>query len=158
MTIASENLIPGSGVLGRGFDIFGSYTNPTLKSSLFDMISSGRTDHVSGQDFDIPNNVGVNKAQSKVVGSAYYFESREKYQTHLQEKAHVEGSYGAFSGDASARYDEDFSSETEFHLTVVEGIFANFSIFLNDFTFNALSSVVKDDPTLKQLCNLNAPF
>lgn len=43
MTIASENLIPGSGVLGRGFDIFGSYTNPTLKSSLFDMISSGRT-------------------------------------------------------------------------------------------------------------------
>ena len=43
MIIASENLIPGSGVLGRGFDIFGSYTNPTLKSSLFDMISSGRT-------------------------------------------------------------------------------------------------------------------
>src|SRR5215472_15101853 len=91
--------------IGQGFDIYGNFD--VVSSSITPLLDPSKTGTIpfdfQGQLYTVPSYVSAIQDTS-----AYYEEhtgeTRESFQNNLSERAHVHGSYGAFSGQMSQSY------------------------------------------------------
>jgi hypothetical protein len=144
------NLIPGATVLGRGFNIFGDYSNTSLLAPLFDTTTPEGTVTIGVQTYDVGNNTLVDKT-SQTTGQAYSFSTRHQYEQHFATKAKIKGSYGALSGSFSAAFSQDSTSESEYSYGLFEADIQKWGLSLRDPSASKLSPSVTTDPTFKDV-------
>lgn len=149
--LEATNLITGCGVLGFGFDIFGSYSEDSV---LRPMMNLGHPDDQwvspAGVTFDVPGNVSLN-ASTGASGTAYAFAAKENFVSHFASKANVKGSYGAFAGEFEASFATDTSSESQYSYGLYEELVESWALTLQDWSSDALLPTVTKDPDFTSL-------
>src|ERR1700761_8589846 len=113
--------LPGSASLGRGFDIFGSYDDRSLKTALFNFtdLDDGTETTPSGTFFK-PFNTIFNADVRKSDGTTSVFTSREKFQEHFDIKAKVNVKIAFFRGSFDSAFSMDKESEKEYSYGLFE--------------------------------------
>ena len=133
--------IPGSDSLGYGFDVFGTYSEDSKTSPLFDMVF----DDTTWENYLVPENTGLDTS-SKHYGETNAFSSRQKVEEHFGSKLSVKGSYGFFSAQFSASFNMTNKSDVSYQYALVEAYSKQYSLSLKNKSESALASWVKTDP------------
>lgn len=118
------NKIPGASDLGWGFNIFGPYSDTSVKSQLFQMQGGSTwTDPVTNKQYGLPDNVSVTVLERSGAESQV-FDTRTQVQEFFAAKAGLEASYvtefGAFSGAFNAAYQNSVERDSSFKYALYE--------------------------------------
>jgi hypothetical protein len=146
----TDNLVPGSGVIGWGFDIFGAYDASSAKSQLFALQKSNSTYQMPGTDkvYAVPGNTDL-----AVVGRGktrtYFFETRLALQTHFAQEAGLSGKasleFGSFSGEWNENFNISASSESSYVYALMSSHYTNYSLRLTGQDQAALTEAAQAD-------------
>ncbi|MGN6110945.1 MAG: MAC/perforin domain-containing protein, partial [Kofleriaceae bacterium] len=137
--------IPGSNVIGWGFNIFGTYSSASRTQQLFAMRDEGKYWTYGPTDYLVPENLSV-EATSESTGQSYVFENRTEVEQFFSVKANVKGSYGAFSGEFEASYEQRNVSDTDYIYAMYQLSHHSWRLDLLDRTQTALAPWVVGDP------------
>ncbi|MFP2959193.1 MAC/perforin domain-containing protein [Myxococcus sp. 1LA] len=141
----NANPIPGSSVVGWGFDIFGTYSTESKTQQLFAMRDDGKQWSYNGTPYLVPDNVVV-ELVSQSEGESSLFESRSEVQTYFSAKAGIHGSYGGFSGQFEASYDMCSKHDTAYTYGLYQMNFQAWRLDLQEVSQEALAPWVVSDP------------
>jgi hypothetical protein len=146
---APAPMLPGTAVVGWGFNIFGRYAESSKIRQLFDL-GVPREQRFADRDFQIPANVTPDSG-SAFDGTSHFYSSREEYQSSFSKKATLSGSYGAFSGEFSAQYSGVGREENEYQYLVFDANVVTWGASLTDPAPGKLLPSVTGDPDFQQL-------
>lgn len=136
-------IIPGATSLGRGFDIFGRISNQdSLLNPLIEMRSSDRVETIDGVKYQIPVYANVNRTANS-EGTARFFSSRRKFESHFAAEASVEVSYGLFSAEFSAAYSSDRKIEESHSFALYDVKDTRYTLSLSDASFNQIKEDIR---------------
>ncbi|MEM7527135.1 MAG: MAC/perforin domain-containing protein [Pseudomonadota bacterium] len=133
----SENLIPGAGFAGWGFDIFGSYDQSSAKQQIFAEASDTTTYTMPGTDqaYALPDSlqlIQVGEGGSKPE----FFETRLDLQTYFSQKADLKGGasleFGSFSGAWQGKFEVSAASEIDYVYALFFSRYQNFTLRLKN--------------------------
>ncbi len=136
-------IIPGATSLGRGFDIFGRISNQdALLNPLIDMRSTDRQETIDGVEFEIPVYANVDRTANS-DGTARFFSSRRKFESHFAAEASIEASYGLFSAEFSAAYSSDRKIEESHTFALYDVKDTRYTLSLSDASFNQIKEDIR---------------
>ncbi|GHG78815.1 MAC/perforin domain-containing protein [Comamonas sp. JC664] len=143
--MGNTNPIPGSSVVGWGFDIFGTYSTDSKTQQLFAMRDDGKQWSYNGTPYVLPDNVAV-EVVSQSAGDSRLFESRSEVQSYFSSKAGIHGGYDGFSGQFEASYDMCSKHDTAYTYGLYQMNFQAWRLDLQDLSQEALAPWVLADP------------
>jgi hypothetical protein len=152
--LAIANPIPGSEMLGYGFNIFGTYDFDSATRPLFDLGTPEPYEAANGKTYNRPSRVAVGGGESSA--SAYSFDSADQFASHFQSSAGISGSYGAFSASFSSAYQSDQQSSSQYSWALVESKVLSWSVTLDASAANVRPHV-HSDPDFSSLPSTYSP-
>lgn len=147
------NPIPGSSVLGWGFDIFNTYSSRSKMQQLFLLPSTSQktwTYGPTGIEYLLPDNIVIEE-MNRSLGQSYVFSTRSGVQSHFAAKAGVEAGYGAFSGQFETSFSNTSRNDSEYSYGLYQMEFFAWKLNLQDQTTAALAPWVVNDPDYWEL-------
>lgn len=149
----SDPTIPGTAVLGKGFDIFGRYSSGSTKRTIFDFTGDGRpwANPVNGTTYKIPRNIDDPLPIGKFEGRSYHVSSKSQMAQIFAAEAGLSGSYGAFSGELSAAFETESKEMTEYELGIYRLWNRAYSLEILHPTLKNVSAQVQSDPDFADL-------
>lgn len=147
------NSIPGSDVLGFGFNILGEYSTSSITSKLFvhhNQDASEFTYPPTGISYQVPDNTAVVE-YTHTTGGTQVFTTRQQFQNYFSTRAGVNASYGAFSGQFNMAYSQTFNTDKSYYYGLSESDYTAWQLILEDQSSSWLSPEFTDDPTVQNL-------
>jgi hypothetical protein len=153
----SINFIPGSEVLGWGFNIFGSYSADSKTRQMFQFPDTGQTTQPlqpNGTVYLLPGNVQViNRNQS--VSDTQVFESRSHVEDYFSAQAGMSTRLGEpgvkFSGQFDAMFSGAAQSDTEYMYGMVYSGYHFWDLEILEQSIDGLAPWVLNDPDFYSL-------
>lgn len=160
--------IPGlDDCLGHGYDVFGKYASPDfLKAQIFDLSSEGFVDqqvyddslpqvrsNVAGAFTTLPTELKLIYAMPPRVQFTALYEPDLEYSTGgsmsaeqktLAANVNIQGSYGLFSGEFSARYDSSVASLSTARFYSMTAVIRYYNLSLVNYPLDLRSFVIPD--------------
>src|SRR3954453_19462227 len=127
------DMIPGSSILGFGFDALNQYSENALTQAILTPVS-GQTSTFSfgGVTYAVPNNVSATQGtgDNTMLGTAFVAESQRDFQSYFAAKAGISGSYGAFKGAFNAAFESASQTQQVYWYCIVEGSYEAWTVLL----------------------------
>jgi len=153
----SLNYIPGSEVLGWGFNVFGSYSADSKTRQMFQFPDTGKTIQPlqpDGTVYLLPGNIQV-VPRNQSDSDTQVFESRSQVEDYFSAKASVSAKIGEpglkFSGQFSAMFSGASQSDTEYSYGMIYSGFHFWNLEILDQSMNGLAPWVLNDPDFYEL-------
>lgn len=126
----ANNPIPGSGVVGFGFNVLGPYNyNSVVKQILTHKILDEQTFTHGGVTYNVPDNVTPLAVNSN-EGKAYTFAGKQEVQKHFASDLHASLGVNVGLSTLSGEFDEAYSSDQNTIQSHTYGIYEeNFNAF-----------------------------
>ncbi|TDB84984.1 hypothetical protein E1264_22780 [Actinomadura sp. KC216] len=107
-------ILSQANAVGQGFDIYGTMSDDSLITPLFDLAESGyHTFTFLGHEWDIPNDV-LGREDTKTYFYSVTGEARDELQASLSAELGVSASYGAFSGEFKSEFSGEYTRSSEY--------------------------------------------
>ena len=145
--------IPGTGILGSGFNILGEYGPSSATSRIFrlgKLDAKKYTYQPTGIVYEVPENASV-VSNTTSGGSAYTFSDRTQLQGHFSEKAGAKFTAGGFSGEVNAGYSQASENDQSFYYGLYEAYYNGWDMHLDHQSSDWVSTDFTDDPDVKNL-------
>ena len=140
-----SNLIPGSGILGRGFNARKDYAINTLSSALFDLRDSG-------EEWTAENKITYSKPTNTTITSGYEstgmakcFSTRKQVEEHFSEQAGLSVKSFGFTGKFDALYSTTRQREDDYSYALYELSNDLWRLTLEDLSTDAIGRGFKRD-------------
>jgi hypothetical protein len=152
--------IPGSGILGFGFNVLGTYNMNSVTAMIVNAPSgSNGTYTFNGTEYNVPQNVSVSPGagDETTQGQAYVAQSQQEFQSYLAAKAGISGSYQGFKGEFNAAFSQETQSQSVYWYGVVAGSYEALIVLLQNYSSAQLSANFTQDPDVQALLQLQSP-
>lgn len=149
-----KGTIPGHGILGKGFDIFGRLDSSSAKAVLFDTSKPDNriwNDSAADIDYVMTQNVADPEPTGKQDGTCITFDSKSDFSSSLSMELNVKGSSVAFGGEFDAQFSEVRNTTSEHHMALLMMKSSAFRLQLIDDSANSLDQHVLKDPDFLNL-------
>ena len=138
-------IIPGASALGRGFDVFGRLSNQDgLLTPLMDVRSTDRREEIDGVEYEIPTYINVDRTP-QASGTARFFSSRQKFESHFAAEVNVEASYGLFSAEFNAAYGSDRKIDQTHTFAMYDFWTRRYTLSLSDTSEDVIRERIKPE-------------
>ena len=151
------NFIPGSEVLGWGFNVFGSYSADSKTRQMFQFPDTGQTTQPmqpSGTTYLLPGNVQV-IPRNQSISDTQVFESRSHVEDYFSGKAGMSTRVGEpgvkFSGQFELMFSGAAQSDTEYMYGMIYSGYHFWDLEILDQSINGLAPWVLNDPDFYSL-------
>jgi hypothetical protein len=154
----ATNLIPGASVIGRGFNILGSYSTRSLMPEIISLGANTKTwEYMPTQiTYDVPENASpIDYTNS--TGTSYVYNTQEQFQSHFAQKSGVAASFGAFSGQFNLAYSQTEASESSCYYGIYEADYTAWQLNVDNTSANWLTPEFTDDPDVQALPDTFTP-
>lgn len=142
--MADQTLIPGSGTVGQGFNIFGAFDDGSLVFPLFDTQSRDHTVEVDGVRFAIARSVTLH-SDADTTGETHVFLTQQEVQTHFAARARVEGKTATFAGSFEASYGRMVRNSASYAFAMRDLYTRRWSLSLSNPSADGLADGVRDE-------------
>jgi hypothetical protein len=144
------NPLPGTGALGRCFNIFDTYTVPN-GPILFDLKTGKNTFQWGGITYALADN--VSNPQMLATGNAVcdVYQSRDEFSQQLSQQAGLQGHYKAFSAEFDEEYSVNRQTETEYSYALLKVDYDSYLVTLQDSSAAYLLSAIKNDSAYQNM-------
>ena len=150
----ANNIIPGAGLLGFGFNVLGTYDVASALSSLFapQAVATQWTDPATGIVYDVPKNVSVIN-DSQTSGAAYTFTDRRQFAEHFASSVHanISAGGGMFSGEFDAAYATSENDAFQHFYGSYEMNYRAWTVALSEEGHAELAASFLNDPDVQAL-------
>lgn len=126
-----ENLIPGAEMLGRGFNIFHTYSFDSAMRPLLKLGAAAPWNGPNEKIYNVPENVSTPGGSSSSA-SCTTFDTASEFNTYFQSSASVSGSIGAFSASFSTSYSSEQRDASSYSWALVEADFHAWTLNLQN--------------------------
>ncbi|MEV6770486.1 MAC/perforin domain-containing protein [Nocardia sp. NPDC051030] len=152
------SLIPGSGAIGRGFNILGTYSTRSLMPQIVNLGDDNKSWEYppTGITYQVPDNA-TPLEYTNTTGSSYVYNTVEQFQSHFSQKAGVQTSYGAFSGQFNIAYSSTVQTDQSYYYGIYEADFTAWELNLNHTSSQWLTPDFRDDPDVQNLPSTFTP-
>lgn len=134
------NQVPGSEVVGCGFNILGQYDVSSVMGQIFRPSASSETWTYppTSVTYSVPANQQV-VSDTNTVGNATVFSSREKVLTYFAAKAGVKVSYMGFSGEMNASFSTSRQTDQSCYFGLYEAEYSGWRVLLQQQDSSGMS-------------------
>lgn len=151
----ADNLT-GIEYLGCIYDIYGYYARANSVNTskrLFDLPDADTQIKIQGEAYSYPKDaIGTPALLYEADEKTFSYESTEDLYTEMSVSANLSGSYGLFSSEVSAKYDQSYTSSSYFYHVEKLGYVNSYKLTLDlDYAQNHL-----DEDFKNALYNMNA--
>jgi hypothetical protein len=152
--------IPGSGMLGFGFNILGDYNVNSQTQMILNPPSGTSTTYTfNGTEYNVPQNVSVSpgSGDDTTNGQAFVAQTQQEFQSYFAAQAGVSGSYQGFKGAFNAAFGQESESQSMYWYGVVQGSYEALVVMLQNYGSEQLSTNFTQDADVQALLNLQPP-
>lgn len=160
--MALLNPVPGSEVLGWGFNVFGSYSSDSKTRQLFQFPETGATTQPlsNGTTYLLPGNIQL-VPRNATTGETQVFQDRSEVETYFSGKAGLSTRIGEpgfkFTGQFDVMYSGASQSETSYTYAMIYSGFHSWDLEILEQNLEALAPWVLNDPDFFSVPNTFTP-
>jgi len=146
------NDIPGSSVLGCGFNVLGEYGVSSVTRRIFKNSGSGKAYKFqpTGIEYNVPDNFRAVSAL-KTYGISNVFQTQRSFETYFSAKAKISGNYGAFEAEFSTAYASESENIQDYYYALYDAAYIGWKLILENQSSEQLDPSFITDPDFQNL-------